>query len=65
MDLNPFAGISGRWDKKRRIELAIHMLGVLKPSKYISGTYSLSEVARVFSFLMDIPQRTVQLVLKP
>jgi len=59
------ARMSGRWDKKRRIELAIHMLGVVKPSKYISGTYSLSEAARAFRLLDEHPERTVQLVLKP
>jgi threonine dehydrogenase-like Zn-dependent dehydrogenase len=59
------AGLTGRWDKGRRVELVIELLGELKPSKYISGVFALSEAARAFRLLDEHPDQALQLVLKP
>jgi threonine dehydrogenase-like Zn-dependent dehydrogenase len=57
--------LSGRWDKKRRMGLALHWLGLLKPSRYITGVYSLSEAAEAYRIIDEHPERMLQVVLKP
>jgi threonine dehydrogenase-like Zn-dependent dehydrogenase len=62
---NIASGISGRWDKQRRMELVIHWLNMVKPCKYISDVYSLENAAEAYRLLDEHPKRTLQVVLKP
>jgi len=58
-------GLSGRWDKKRRMKLAVRWLDLIKPSKYITDVYSLENAADAYRLLDEHPERTLQVVLKP
>jgi threonine dehydrogenase-like Zn-dependent dehydrogenase len=57
--------LAGRWDRNRRMELAIRWLGILKPSKYISEVYSLDEASEAYRLLDEHTDRVLQVVLKP
>ena len=57
--------LARRWDKKRRMGVVIHWLGLLRPSKYITDVFNLSEAAEAYRLLDEHPERTLQVVLKP
>ena len=59
------ASLARRWDKKRRMGVAIHWLGLLRPAKYITDVFNLSEAEEAYRLLDEHPDRTLQVVLKP
>jgi threonine dehydrogenase-like Zn-dependent dehydrogenase len=58
-------GLSGRWDKGRRLSTAIGLLRRLRPSKYITHRFALEEAQRAFELIRDRPGETLQVVLEP
>jgi 2-desacetyl-2-hydroxyethyl bacteriochlorophyllide A dehydrogenase len=62
---NIAARLSGRWDKRRRMKLALDWIGLLKPSKFITDVYTLQNAAEAYRMLDEHPERTLQVVLKP
>ncbi len=57
--------LSGRWDKPRRLALALNLLEEVRPAKYISRRFKLAEGGRAFALLQDAPETLIQLVLEP
>lgn len=58
-------GLTSRWNKARRLDFAIRMVERIRPSKYITHTYSLEDAAAAFEHLDRSPEDTIQVVLKP
>jgi threonine dehydrogenase-like Zn-dependent dehydrogenase len=54
-----------RWSKTRRLGFAVRMVEKIRPSKYITHTYSLEDAAAAFEHLDKSPEDTIQVVLKP
>jgi 2-desacetyl-2-hydroxyethyl bacteriochlorophyllide A dehydrogenase len=53
----------GRWSKERLQQLAWHMVKELKPSRFITHRFPLSEAARAYQLLDRNPQEALQVVL--
>lgn len=54
---------TGRWDKSRRMQVALNLLGELRPSKYLSHTFSLDEASAAFAQQAEQPDDTLQIAL--
>jgi threonine dehydrogenase-like Zn-dependent dehydrogenase len=57
--------LSGRWDKPRRLALALNLLEEVRPARYISRRIKLAEGAEAFALLDKAPETLIQLVLEP
>jgi threonine dehydrogenase-like Zn-dependent dehydrogenase len=58
-------GLSGRWDKKRRIGLALELLHETRPSKYITHRIPLEQAQRAFDLIGAGREDVIQVVLVP
>lgn len=54
--------LSGRWDKKRRFETAWEMIRRIKPSKWITHTFPISEAAHTYHLIDQNPENTIQVL---
>jgi threonine dehydrogenase-like Zn-dependent dehydrogenase len=59
------AALGPRWDKRRRLELALAMLPELDPSRWITHRFALSQAQEAFELLDRHPERVLQVVLEP
>ena len=55
--------LSGRWSKSRRFEVAWDAILRLKPHRWITHRFSLSEAAEAYRMLDQAPEQTLQVVL--
>lgn len=53
--------LSGRWDKSRRLALALQLLGEIKPSRWVTHRFDVADAARAYAEL-DNPQ-AIQILL--
>ncbi len=54
--------LTGRWDKKRRLEVVLNQLERIKPGNWITHRFPLSEASRAFRLLLDSPEKITQVV---
>ncbi|MBD3305534.1 zinc-binding dehydrogenase [candidate division KSB3 bacterium] len=54
---------SGRWTTARRLEVALRMLNILKPSRLITHTFPFDQAAQAFDLLNTRPEQALQVVL--
>jgi len=59
------AVLGPRWDKRRRLELALELLPALDPSRYITQRFPLQRAQEAFELLDRHPERVLQVVLEP
>lgn len=59
------ASLSARWDKARRMGLVIDLLKEVRPSRYISRSFSLDDASRAFELIDRNPEKVIQVVLTP
>lgn len=59
------ASLSARWDKARRLGLVIELLHLVRPSRYISRSFSLEEASTAFELIDRNPEKVIQVVLTP
>ncbi len=53
---------SGRWDKRRRMEIAWQMLRRVRPSRLITHRFPLNRAAEAYRLLDERPQEVLQIV---
>ena len=57
--------LRGRWSKRRRLDLALDLIESIKPRKYITHRFKMSEGQAAFEFLQNRPCEAIQVVLLP
>jgi threonine dehydrogenase-like Zn-dependent dehydrogenase len=57
--------LTGRWDKQRRLNHVTELLKMIKPSRYISHRFPLSQAQAAYQLLQDRPEQSIQVVLEP
>ena len=55
--------LTGRWDKVRRMNWALEMIGVINPAQLISHQVPISAAAEAYQLLDEQPDSTIQVVL--
>ncbi len=53
---------SGRWTKERRFELAWNMIGLLKPGRFITQRFHITQAEQAFRLIDQSPQATIQVI---
>lgn len=56
--------LSGRWDKKRRFEIAWKALERIKPEKWITHRFPIDQAKEAYRLLDENPQETIQVLLQ-
>jgi threonine dehydrogenase-like Zn-dependent dehydrogenase len=59
------AALGPRWDKRRRLELALALLAELDPSGWITHRFPLERAQEAFQLLDRHPEEVLQVVLEP
>ncbi len=59
------SALGPRWDKSRRLALAVELLPALDPSGWITHRFPLSRAQEAFELLDRHPERVLQVVLEP
>jgi threonine dehydrogenase-like Zn-dependent dehydrogenase len=54
--------LSGRWDKSRRFDVAWKALERIKPEKWITHRFALSDAEKAYRLLDENPQETIQVI---
>ncbi|MBX3035530.1 MAG: zinc-binding alcohol dehydrogenase [Anaerolineales bacterium] len=54
--------LSGRWDKARRHQVTWEALKRIKPEKWITHRFSLSDASKAYQLLDENPQETIQVL---
>ena len=54
--------LSGRWDKSRRFDVAWKALERIKPEKWITHKFALSDAEKAYRLLDESPQETIQVI---
>lgn len=57
--------LSGRWDKKRRMKTVVELVRLVKPARYITHSFPLSNACAAFELIAKHPEKTIQVVLTP
>jgi 2-desacetyl-2-hydroxyethyl bacteriochlorophyllide A dehydrogenase len=57
--------LSGRWDKRRRLQRVLELLQEIRPSRYISHRFALGRAREAYELLENHPERSIQIVLEP
>lgn len=52
----------GLWNKSRRIQLAWNMIKIIKPSKFITHTFSIHDAINAYSLIDKTPEKTIQII---
>lgn len=55
--------LSGRWDKKRRFEVAWRALERIQPQKWITHRFALGDAEAAYRLLDENPQETIQILV--
>ncbi|MDP1715106.1 MAG: zinc-binding alcohol dehydrogenase [Anaerolineales bacterium] len=56
--------LSGRWDKSRRFDVAWKALERIKPEKWITHRFALSDAEKAYRLLDENPQETIQIIFE-
>ena len=56
--------LSGRWTQKRRLAVAVKMLGLLLPSRLITHRYPIGEAQKAYDRVARQPEDTLQVILE-
>ena len=56
--------LTGRWDKRRRIELASRLLQVLRPERLIGRTFPLARCSDAFETVCARPEGVMQVIFE-
>ena len=56
--------LSGRWDKRRRFDVAWKALERIKPEKWITHRFPIDRAAEAYQLLDENPQATIQVVIQ-
>lgn len=56
-------GLSGRWDKARRIDTALELIRAVKPEDWITHRFAVGRAAEAFSLLAERPEQALQVIL--
>jgi len=59
------ASLQPRWDKRRRLELALELLAELRPARYITHRFPLEKAQEAFELIDRTPEQVLQVVLTP
>ncbi len=54
--------ICGRWNKARRFDLAWQMIGLVKPSRWITHRFDFCDYEKAFKLLDENPEEAIQVV---
>lgn len=54
---------TGRWDKQRRMQVALDLIDALRPSKYLTHSFPLEEAETAFTRQAEHPEDTLQIAL--
>jgi 2-desacetyl-2-hydroxyethyl bacteriochlorophyllide A dehydrogenase len=54
--------LSGRWDKSRRFDVAWKALERIKPEKWVTHRFALSDAEKAYRLLDENPQETIQVI---
>lgn len=54
--------LQGRWNKARRFELALELIKKIKPAKFITHKFHITQADQVYRLLENIPQGSVQII---
>jgi len=57
--------LSGRWDKRRRLDRVLELLQSIHPSRYITHRFTLDRAPEAYELLDKHPGRCIQVVLEP
>lgn len=57
--------LTGRWDKQRRFATVLELLDRLRPGRYITHRFALSEAQGAFELVARRPGECIQVVLEP
>ncbi len=57
------AGLGAAWTKERRMQVAMHWLGRLHPSRFISHRFAFDQAQQAYAFLDHQPDSALQVVL--
>lgn len=55
--------LSGRWDKRRRFEVAWEMLRQVKPARWITQRVPFAQAAQAYQMIDQNPEDTIQVIL--
>jgi 2-desacetyl-2-hydroxyethyl bacteriochlorophyllide A dehydrogenase len=55
--------LTGRWTKARRMQVAWHMLQKIRPARFITHQFHLTEAPRAYQLLDQTPEQTIQTIL--
>jgi threonine dehydrogenase-like Zn-dependent dehydrogenase len=55
--------LSGRWNKTRRLEMAVEALKWLRPSYWITHRFPLERAAEAYRLLSEYPEEALQVIL--
>lgn len=55
--------LQGRWNKKRRLNLAIDMIKKIKPARFISHQFPIAKAMDAYKLLQSSPEETLQVIL--
>ncbi|KQC08758.1 MAG: hypothetical protein APR62_00120 [Smithella sp. SDB] len=56
-------GLAGRWNKSRRMAVALQQLPIIKPEKWITHRMKFNDVQAAYSLLDKSPEEALQIVL--
>ena len=56
--------LSGRWDKSRRFEVAWKALDRIKPEKWITHRFALTDAEKAYRLLDENPQEAIQVIFE-
>lgn len=57
-------GLSGRWDKLRRFDVAWQALERIQPQKWITHRFRLDDAAKAYQLLDEHPQEAIQVIFE-
>jgi len=57
--------LTPRWTKERRMKEVLELVREIRPSKYITHTFSLTDAPEAYDLILRSPEQTIQVVLKP
>ncbi len=55
--------LSGRWSKRRRFDVAWEMLRRVRPARWITQSFDVSDAAQAYRLLDESPEQAIQVVL--
>jgi 2-desacetyl-2-hydroxyethyl bacteriochlorophyllide A dehydrogenase len=56
-------GLAGRWDKSRRMTLALQQLDVVKPERWITHRMTFTDAQAAYDMLAESPKEALQVIL--